>query len=673
MQELANRLMTQGNPTGAVLPTAIFGSSGSLTNTLNLNRPRLRIGLWPIQSETHPEIAMGLAAVLGLLLERYRDVRVYRLFVRAEGDADEFEWEIEQSQFDVDDWQLDELDENAAVWGDLEKNGSDWSLTLNIENDLLEEGEDLKTLTYKATSLRDLVDQLSGAAADITQFLEATETRLIAPLYTSAQWDEVELELLLESVFEWEIDLFLQMWGQEWTEDEINDDAEALLNAGKPLGDFGAWVASSTVARMLRSADPETAEILAPIASEVVSAFEESPIPTLLLAPALHEASFVNEAYKMIEEGVEQQAENPLAFLTLAELYRRGGRIPEAVNAFQNAIEDDVVSTPLFLRYADLIQVMDYNTFPVDNYIMIDPADYDADHMTWEAVESYQAVLETEPDNRDALYRSLLLLLDVEPGGERFWNGFKRLIQLDKTGEQTRDIVDALYNVDNMTPAFEFLKIASAREPERSDILINLAAAYLVNEQGDAAKAELQKARRLTDDPLILADIDRLMLMAEDPNFESRMGEITDIVSAGNTLETEDVEFLEAVTEKVPSFAEAYVFLAKAYIAWDEPSTAIEVLLDGHKSNPSDPEIAALLGQLLWEADEHELAFSYLKKGIDKNSNYVPLLALAGRYLFDDDQEELAKSYLAHASMISPNDPTLIETRAYIARKIADE
>jgi tetratricopeptide (TPR) repeat protein len=673
MQELANRLMRQGSHAGSFLPAAIFGSSSSLTNTLNLNRPRLRIGLWPTQSESHPEIAMGLATVLALLLERYRDVRVYRLFVQAEGDPDEYEWDIEQSQFDVDDWQLDDLDENVALWGRLEKTDSGWSLTMNIENDLLEEGEDLKTLDYKAANLHDLVEQLPRIATGIAEFLEADDTRLIVPIYTAEQWGEAEVEVLLEAVFEWELDFFLQLWGQEWSEDEIRDDKDALLNAGQPLGDFGTWVVSSTIGRTLQSADSDTSEVLVPIAIEIIRLFDKSPIPAILLAQSLHESGHVDEAHDLIKENIANYPDSPIARLTQAELYRRSGKIVESINAFQEAIEDDVVNAPLFMRYADIIQVMDYNSLSVENYIMIDPLDYDSDRMTWEAAESYQAVLELEPDNRDALYRQLLLLLDVGAGGERFWNGFKRLGQLDKTGDQIRGLVDALYTVENMTPAFEILKITHSLEPERYDILINLAAAYLVDEQGDNAKIELQKARRLTDDPVVLADIDRLMLAAEDPDFEARIGEITDIVSAGNPLETDDVEFLEAVTEKVPSFAEAYIFLAKTYAAWDERSTAIEVLLDGHKANLGDPNIAALLGQLLWEAGEHELAFSYLMKGIEKSPNYVPLLAIAGRYLFEDGQEDMAKAYLTHATMISPNDPTLLETRAIIARMIANE
>jgi Flp pilus assembly protein TadD len=271
------------------------------------------------------------------------------------------------------------------------------------------------------------------------------------------------------------------------------------------------------------------------------------------------------------------------------------------------------------------------------------------------------------------LSRQLLQLLEVDEfDADRFWDGFKRVVALDISGEQVRSVVDALYNIDDMTLALYTLKTASQREPNRSDLHLNLAAAYLIDEDGDKAKVELKMARRLTSDPLIHADIDRLMLVAEDPDFEARIGEITDIVSAGNQLDTDDVEFLEGILEKAPSFAEGYLLLARSYGAWDELSSAIEVLLDGHEHLPDDPEIATLLARLLWDSGEQELAFSYLNQGVAKNPSYVPLLALTGRYLFEDGQQDAAKAYLARAELITPNDPVLIAARAHIAKLLSD-
>jgi len=48
--------------------------------------PPLRVGLWPIQSESMPEIALGMAVLLGFLLECWQAVRVYRLLASVSGE-----------------------------------------------------------------------------------------------------------------------------------------------------------------------------------------------------------------------------------------------------------------------------------------------------------------------------------------------------------------------------------------------------------------------------------------------------------------------------------------------------------------------------------------------------------------------------------------------------------
>ena len=70
-------------------PSAIFGTLGELPQALS-HRASLRIGLWPCLSEEKPELAMGLWTDLAHLLERWRDIEVYRLFAKFEGES--FEW-----------------------------------------------------------------------------------------------------------------------------------------------------------------------------------------------------------------------------------------------------------------------------------------------------------------------------------------------------------------------------------------------------------------------------------------------------------------------------------------------------------------------------------------------------------------------------------------------------
>jgi tetratricopeptide (TPR) repeat protein len=151
------------------------------------------------------------------------------------------------------------------------------------------------------------------------------------------------------------------------------------------------------------------------------------------------------------------------------------------------------------------------------------------------------------------------------------------------------------------------------------------------------------------------------------------MGEITDAVNSGKPLDDESVDFLEAVIEEAPGYAEAYILLSRAYLALDDSGAALETLLDGQRELPDDPDICELLVRVLRDADEDELALENLDIGLTRNPNHVPLLSLAGIYLFEDGQEDDAKNYLARAEAIAPRHPMLLQARALIARMLEDE
>ncbi|MBC7869391.1 MAG: hypothetical protein H7Y09_01020, partial [Chitinophagaceae bacterium] len=231
-------------------------------------------------------------------------------------------------------------------------------------------------------------------------------------------------------------------------------------------------------------------------------------------------------------------------------------------------------------------------------------------------------------------------------------------------------VVDAFYDVEDVTPAVDILKKQIALTMERFDLFLNLGLVYLAVEDGENAATAFQRARELTDSPEILAEIDRLMLSADDPEFEANLTELSLIINAGNALSVEDVEYLEGILEDVPSFAEGYTLVASAYLAWKEDSTALEVLLDGYKNIPSSSEIIEQLARLLWDSGEKALTFDYLSKGIEAHPNNVALLALTGQYLFEDGQEDPAKTYLVRAEAIMPSHPTLTQARIAITRLI---
>ena len=670
MQNLAQRLMLHGQKSQTNLPTAIFGTASTVGQTIYSNQPPVRIGLWPIICATDPDFGMGLFAVLGYLLDRYQGVRVYRLCAMIEGEPESYEWQTAQSQFEVDDWQLDELDDNVGLWGTLTRTvESTWTLVLNVEDDLAHTDDEVKTFSYSANSIPNIIEQLPNWVADIAVYLDL-ELRLIAPVFDSENLDESVSRTVLMNVFEWELKIYFYLWGRRWDESQILDDLENLITRLEAAGIFGAWLAANAITRLMVFTDASMDEMFLPIIQRVIHRFQFRQVTPIMLATALYESQLAEEAFELLLEEIDSDRAGSLTYLTLAELYRRGGRPDDAVDILQDAIENGEVSADLYQRYADLLIAMEYSGYAYDTFVLIDPDEVPDDQLLWEAVEAYDAGLQLESGNITIYTRQLLQLVELDDQDDRFWLRFGQLVENDSIGQNVRSVVEAFFNIENLEPGILALNRFIQNQPDRVDGYINVAVLYTLNEDRDAALNMLAKARDLTEEADVLADIQQLVFGAEDPEFEMRLGEINDVVNAGNELNAEDVEFLERILERAPTFSEAYLLLAKAYIGWDETGPALETLMDAHRNIPGDPDVLALLSERLWDANEHDTALCYLNKGISQNPHHVPLLALAGQYLFEDGQEEAAKAYLARAEAISPRDPTLMKVRVEISRII---
>ena len=163
------------------------------------------------------------------------------------------------------------------------------------------------------------------------------------------------------------------------------------------------------------------------------------------------------------------------------------------------------------------------------------------------------------------------------------------------------------------------------------------------------------------------AELARLELLAEEPEFELRLGEIEGVLAAGNALRSEALEWLEGIIGRAPGLGGMHALLARAWLAWGEDGAALETTLDGYQRFPGDAELAALLGEQLWQAGEAEAAFKYLGAGLAQNPDDVPLLALTGQYLFEDGQGAAARSCLARAEALAPQHPALAQARRRIA------
>jgi tetratricopeptide (TPR) repeat protein len=689
MSEMVEKLTgrKQSAETQEALSSVIFGSGISLGDLLDSSsRDRLRVGLWPFVSTAEPETAMGIASVLGFLLEAWPAIRVYRLFSQLDGDPTDYKENIQKSQFGVDDWELEGLDENVAIWGSLDVTNGQYSLSIEIENDLVE--DDVKVLTLNSDTLGGLLSKLISAAQDIADYLDAGEINPVSVAFSTEAITEGGLKKLLKEAFLWELHLFLYVWGKAWSNDEIEADLKRLIAVGTQVKpDLGAWLVAQSVARALSPVFAPINEFLLQELSLVAGAFEDIPVAALILGPAAFVAGDSIQAYDLLETSVEIHPESVVNWLGLAELFGLDNELGSSIDAYQRAIEADVVSVTLYMRYADLMNFLHANNIVLspgtsrnsgsglsyeERLVLIEPEEGNNRILLEEASEAYRAVLELDPDNVPALYHLTSYLVE-EDDEDALWSQFALLVKNDRDGEYIRNVVDLFYNLEGVSSGIKILRAAADDAPTRPDLRISLAAAYLIDEDGDAARIELEKVRPLVnDDSQTQAEIDRLTLAAEDPNFEAHIGEITDLVNSGSELSAEDVEFLEQVLDDTPTFAEGYVLLASAYLAWEETDDALEVLLDGQKQAPHDPEITMMLARVLWDSEAEDLAFDYLNKGLAQNPGHVGMLALTGQYLFDDGQDLAAKEFLARAQALNPADPALRAARTHIARTLSD-
>ena len=668
MQQLAQRLMAQQIVRSSALPTAIFGTAGSIARTIDLEKPMYRLGLWPVVGKTAPYIALGLGNLSGYLLEQYRDIRVYRLLIDLEGEPDDFKWDISRSQFDVDDWNLDDLDENIALWGQLTQ-ADQWTLSIWVENDLLVD-EQPGLFTATASEIGQLVIEACGLAEQIAAYIGLDMKRLVRPELPELAMGEIAaLKHIFMLATDIEVKIMLALWGQPWEEAEILRAMSELAHV-ESRDRVGAWIIGNVARRLLASPglllDPGAEQL----ATDLADTFNDAPVITMALAPALFNRGQTQAAYDLLEAALEQHPRQVQLRLGLAELYRTGRRLDEALGIFQEAIEQEVVSPMLFNRYADLLIALDYNEIILEDFALIDPSQFRASPLIWEAIAAYEESLKIDPDDIVALYGQSLQLIELNSQHERLWQRFTRLVQLDQRGDRIRTLADALYSLEDITPAISALKAAAQQNPQRVDLWVNLAITYINADQRDLAISTLEYAEQLTDQEDQLADIERLLLIAEDPDVEAHLGELTDIINAGNSISAEDMEFLEDVLERAPSYGEAYLLVARAYLEWGEMADAGEILLDGHRQIPDDAEITQLLAETLWDAGERDTALGYVNKGLERSPNHVPLLAVLGQFLFDLDDIDSARQHLARAELLAPRDATLTRVKAYIASQM---
>jgi tetratricopeptide (TPR) repeat protein len=675
MEQFAEKLMTlRGSQTNTSLPSAIFGTLPQTSASLSNSTPQFRVGMWPAISTTDPLLAMGLMTALAALLEQYTQITVYRLFAKLIGNPSEYKWDISQSQFEFEDWKPEALDDNVGIWGQLNREGELWSFAVEVENDL-SSSEDGRIITRQTNNFNGLVNLLPEIAEEIAADL-GIDARTPLDLYATGEIrDDEQVKLLLVDWFHWELHLLLKLWGRG---DSTSEPYSRLASNDewRFTSDFGVWALAHAFSRtMLPGFANVQAEL--PLLDELLRPFKAHPLATAILSRNLYNVGQPRHAVDLLEQSVTIYPDSPRLWILLADFYRRSGDFIKAVDTYQRAIEVEAVSVPLYVNYAQLLPLMEAAEYEVEEFILIEPDQLSENYMSWEAVEAYEVALKLDVESPVSLLAAQTLLLievaEKEADITRLWRTFQTLVRYDQEGEAVRQVVESFYNMEDIENGLDILEDAVEQNPDRPDLRMNLALAYIVADEREYALSELEQAYELVVDAQAQGEIERLILVAQNATFETAMGEISDKINAGSPPNADELEFLEQAMEQAPQYLDPYLLLGKGYILRGDMAEALETLLEAQKRFSTDPDILESLAGVLWDTQEYETAFGYLQKGLNAYPQHVPLLARMGQYLFEDDDWEGAKLYLARAEAIEPKNPVLVRVRSFISKELSEE
>lgn len=676
MTRLAEKLITlKDRESRSHLSSAIFGSVVDLPASLSRRAP-VRIGLWPCVSDDDPELLMGVWTTFSYILELWQDIVVYRLFAKVGENEDTTEsqqWDIRHSQFSMDDWHLDDLDENVAVAGIVANSNDILSLRVVIENDLNSEQQDTerKEFLYQASSWMELLCQLPDVARDVVNEVGAHRQDETLPPFACSGQDQVELDSehiasLLKIVFSWEKDILLFLSGAEWDDQDILDTTQTLQSFVKHDSDSGTnWIIAQAVRRAMLPGLAYVGDLMLPELDSFIEASNFADNVIVLIADSLFEAGYAEKAYRLLHVGIERHSDSSFLTNKLANSLARGGRITEAIGVLQSALKTGIQSALLYEQYAGLLVIARQYDVPIETLALINNTTITEASIVDEAISAYDRAFAVKAPDNKALHRQALLLLHHDQ--KRFWDVFEKIVENDGQ-EQLSELIQSLVEIDDVEPAVAMLQHA-VNEHKTLDNLINLAQVMILNDD-DRVDSVLDDADKLTKTAEEKSLIEQLRLNSLDDTFEHRFAELYAMIEAGNSPGGGEVEFLEDVVADAPHFVTAYLALARAYTIWDDNDAALEVLLDADKVIPSHPDIMERLAEALWQSGEQELAFEYLNRGLEKDPNHVALLVRVGRYLFDNNQYHDAKLYIARAEVVAPRDPDLRDLRTYISQHL---
>ena len=244
---------------------------------------------------------MGIASCLCYLLEQYDDIRVYRCFAKIDAAGAGDEITTSDYQFAVDDWELEGLSDNVQIAGKLEYIGNKWQLELSVDDSFLEQGEPTAHL-FAFGSLAKLLNALPDIAEAISSGLDVVVDQQAVVAYSPTVTDDARLEDLVTQVFDWNLDVYLHLWGVEWAERDITEQFERIADRSRQIdSDFPLWCLGMVAKQALQRGLEPVAEAVLPQLLQCFPSDLRAAPGVAAAASGLAELDYVDLAINLLE------------------------------------------------------------------------------------------------------------------------------------------------------------------------------------------------------------------------------------------------------------------------------------------------------------------------------------------------------------------------------------
>ncbi len=669
MINAAERMKALGKQvTSSGASSSIFGSAASLAQSVETEE-QYRIGFYPILCADDPEVAMGLASCLCYLIEQYRGARVYRCFAKIDEKDSGAEITSSDYQFSIDDWELEGLADNVQIYGELKRETGDYILDLTLYTSLLDRDE-VEEFSFGFPALPDLVGGLPQVAETVVSRLDRSCDEQAVIDYAFPDVEPRQLERLLTDVFEWNLDVYLYLWGADWTEADIRQQfAEGAEQAQQSDDEFLCWRLGMMAKQVMQTGLEACGEAIAPQLSQAFSGDIKSAPGVAAAARGLAELGYGADAIDLLEPYLLPDS-SASAWISMVEIYRAAGHIGEAIDTCQRALEEGLDHPALYWEYAQMLMSAEASEWPVEELLLIDPDEYDEEtHIPAEIAGALKQHLSQATDNLSALQLALTYMIDV--ADEEVWRYFEQLVAKDETGDFTGDIIERLLDLDDHERAYDILERAGDANVYAHVFLAQLA---IADEDMNLARDTIAACRRRfakIDDELDI-ELQRLELGARFPAFEASFADIKLLLSGARQVSEGQVELIETAIEIAPKMVDLYIVLARCYVSWKDDESAVEVLEDAERQAGAHPQIDVRLAQILWARKEPDAAMSKLNKGLAAFPSDVNLLAQMANFLIANDQLDDARQYILRAETIAPSHRAIWQVRRLVAQKMAE-